>query len=247
MKFIFDNEEQKDTFMKAFSEKFDECPGLLGLNELSMSTGECTPETNKNCRKCWEQSGLEMEVIDEKVRKNEVYIIDIPADGSYVEILGHKIYGKWKGKDGEDSFNNFLDYLHWLKKCEERCERLKKVIKNTGSIHNLAQGYVDGYLTPNDIRWLNDLIDIPNHMSCRCSINMGGKPYSLGTAVGKGETNTKVELMSREKWLAERIIALLEVIKFNVDHSIIISDKWVDELNSVSYDFNECIKEKENE
>lgn len=164
MKFIFDNEEQKNMFMKAFSEKFDECPGLLGLNELSMSTGECTPETNKNCRKCWEQSGLEMEVIDEKVRKNEVYIIDIP-----------------------------------------------------------------------------------NHMSCRCSINMGGKPYSLGTAVGKGETNTKVELMSREKWLAERIIALLEVIKFNVDHSIIISDKWVDELNSVSYDFNECIKEKENE
>ena len=258
MKFIFDNEEQKEKFMKLLGTEFDYCPDDFGLKEfpvLTESMDKCTHSTHDNCINCWEKSGLEIEVIDEKVQKNEVYIIDIPADGSYVEILGHKIYGKWKGKDGEDTFANFLDYLHRLKKCEERCERLKKFINDTVSVHHLAQGYVDAHLAPNDIRWLHDLVELSDHMTY--NVNVGGKTYSTsksnspwtvtynanGTAVGKDETDVRVELIPKEKWLAQRIIDLLEAIKFDVEHSIIVPKERIDELDSIGILFNACIKE----
>ena len=54
MKIVFDSEEQ----MEMFFENMICCPSALGLKDLSSK--ECLPADA--CRKCWECSGVEIEV-----------------------------------------------------------------------------------------------------------------------------------------------------------------------------------------
>lgn len=60
MKIIFDSEWEKDFFLKVLGNIKDECPNQLGYKTLPLD--DCTPTTNDNCAKCWEQCGIEMEV-----------------------------------------------------------------------------------------------------------------------------------------------------------------------------------------
>ena len=59
MKIIFDSEHQKEMFLNSMVKGF--CPGELNLKnywdcQFMLMTG--------NCRECWEQCGIEMEVDD---------------------------------------------------------------------------------------------------------------------------------------------------------------------------------------
>lgn len=60
-----------------------------------------------------------------KEKDNEL-IIDIPKDGGYIDILGHRIYrnGRWN-KDSEDSWIAFLEYLQDCEKAKKENEMLK--------------------------------------------------------------------------------------------------------------------------
>lgn len=60
MKIIFDSEIQKELFMERIVGADGICPGILGLNEISCKLGE-----GRHCQKCWEISGLEMEIADD--------------------------------------------------------------------------------------------------------------------------------------------------------------------------------------
>lgn len=51
-------------------------------------------------------------------------IMDIPADGSYVEILGHRIDGDFK------NFEGFCEYLHKVERTESNWNTLKKWLKD---------------------------------------------------------------------------------------------------------------------
>jgi len=75
------------------------------------------------------------------------YIIDIPADGNCIYILGYKI-------DGFESFEQFLEYLNNYQKLEKRCNRLKDYITSKDTIDELSEGCLRNKLTPNDVRWL---------------------------------------------------------------------------------------------
>lgn len=49
-------------------------------------------------------------------------LIDIPKDASYIEILGHKLYGDF------GSFEKFCDYLKKCDAMEERWEEFRKYL-----------------------------------------------------------------------------------------------------------------------
>lgn len=53
MKIIFDNKEQKETFLRIFSEEqsTDFCPSNFGMNEATDGCGIASC-----CRECWEQA-----------------------------------------------------------------------------------------------------------------------------------------------------------------------------------------------
>ena len=65
MKIIFDSEEQQQRWFDSIM-----CPSYLGLKEIECGTGclycekDCD-SSNLDCKTCWEQSGLEMEVKSE--------------------------------------------------------------------------------------------------------------------------------------------------------------------------------------
>ena len=51
-------------------------------------------------------------------------IMEIPADGSYVEIFGHRLDGDFK------NFQGFCEYLHKLDRTESNWNTLKKWLKD---------------------------------------------------------------------------------------------------------------------
>ena len=55
MKVICDNEKQKEEFLYLFT---CSCPNIFGLNDREMCT--CGKGTLEECKKCWEESGLEV-------------------------------------------------------------------------------------------------------------------------------------------------------------------------------------------
>lgn len=93
-----------------------------------------------SCTACWDRETLvtvSEDIPDEPNRKidapvkasfNGVWqpweevenftIIDIPSDGSYVEILGHRITGDFK------TFEEFLEYLKDLEETKQKYEKL---------------------------------------------------------------------------------------------------------------------------
>lgn len=84
-------------------------------------------------------------------------VIMIPRDGSYVEILGHRIDGEF------ESFDGFVRYLNEIKQTEEENEQLKadkKVLENYSyqmeyyllakiEEAKLDRTYVNGVCVPN--------------------------------------------------------------------------------------------------
>ena len=72
---------------------------------------------------------IKIEAIDTDTtvkEKDEFVIIDIPKDGHYIDILGHRIYrnGRWD-EGSEDSWNAFLEYLYECEKAKKENEMLK--------------------------------------------------------------------------------------------------------------------------
>lgn len=59
MKIIFDSEEQKERFMNTVVS--DYCPSLFGAFP-NMGSQLC--DIYDCCKKCWEQSGIDMEVVN---------------------------------------------------------------------------------------------------------------------------------------------------------------------------------------
>lgn len=62
-------------------------------------------------------------IFSQIVNKDENKILmEIPADGSYIDILGHRL-------DGFDSFESFVEYLKKVAAIEKENEQLKKEIR----------------------------------------------------------------------------------------------------------------------
>ncbi len=226
MKIIFDNEEQKQNFLKVLEDAANKCPSYCGFIELP--SNDCTPTTKDNCAKCWEQCGIEMEVVSNEAHptiKGDI-LIDIPADGSYVEILGHKIYGDWK-KDGEDAFVNFCTYLKNVKDVYDRNERLRKLLKETTTLAALSNAVYDAYLTPNDVRWIGGEDEIKD----RPVINFTNQH---DIAYGTNEANMEVELMSKEEWMSKRLDDIRKAIELKTEMLQIVPIAW-------HYEYNELV------
>lgn len=65
MKIIFDSEEQKELFVRFIAnEAVPICPGDIGFESLARDP-DCGYDS-EICRKCWENSGIEMEVKNER-------------------------------------------------------------------------------------------------------------------------------------------------------------------------------------
>lgn len=91
------------------------------------------------------------------VHTNDEPVIMIPRDGSYVEILGHRIDGDF------ESFDGFVRYLGEIKQTEQENKRLKadkKVLENYScqieyyllakiEEAKLDRNYVNGICVPN--------------------------------------------------------------------------------------------------
>lgn len=225
MKIIFDSENQKYKFLKVLGDAEYKCPRHCGFKELS--SNNCTPATKDNCVKCWEQCGIEFEVKSDEAHPSikEQMLIDIPADGSYVEILGHKIYGDWK-KDGEDAFVNFCTYLQNVKDVYERNERLRKLLIKKTSFNALTEAVSDAYLTPNDVRWICGEEEIKDHPV----INFMND-YKL--AYGTNESNMDVQLMSKEEWMSKRLDDISKAIELKTKMLQIVPITWYNEYNEL--------------
>ena len=78
------------------------------------------------------------------INKNIIYI---PADGNYIEILGYKI-------DGFESFEAFCEHLNNYAKLEDRCERLKNLIRKSCAINNVLEALNHDEITRNDFAYL---------------------------------------------------------------------------------------------
>ena len=65
MKIIFDSEEQKNEFLNGGCG----CPSSCGFNNVSDE--DCWGRYHVSCVKCWEQSGIEIEV-KEKTDENRI-------------------------------------------------------------------------------------------------------------------------------------------------------------------------------
>lgn len=57
MKIIFDSEEQKNTLFRLLP--MDYCPSILGLKDITYNNCD-----DYACNKCWENCGIEVEVIE---------------------------------------------------------------------------------------------------------------------------------------------------------------------------------------
>lgn len=73
---------------------------------------------------------IKIEGIDTTVKEKDELIIDIPKDGHYIDILGHRIYrnGRWN-ENSEDSWNAFLEYLYNCEKAMKENGLLKAKLK----------------------------------------------------------------------------------------------------------------------
>ena len=83
------------------------CPSSYGYEE---NLEECEESSEKKCTRCWDR-----EIPETMVTVGE----DIPADGSYVEILGHRITG---------DFKTFEEFYNYLKNLEEHSRQYKKLM-----------------------------------------------------------------------------------------------------------------------
>lgn len=211
MKIIFDNEKQKQKFLEVLVDAKSKCPGYCDFEELKISES-CTPATKDNCAICWERCGIEYEVKSDEAHPD--VLIDIPADGSYVEILEHRIYGDWK-KDGGDAFGNFCTYLKNVKDVYERNERLRKVLCEKATLCTLYDMVREGYLTPNDTRWISGEEELKDHS------------YDVhGTIVNN-------ELMSKEDWMNKRIYDIRKAMGMKTRMLQILPIEWIYEYNEL--------------
>lgn len=80
MKIIFDNEKQKDRFFDAIV-RSDWCPETspyLGLHNHFNGTTDCeSDDVYATCKKCWENSGIEIEVISVEKHANDNDLLTI--------------------------------------------------------------------------------------------------------------------------------------------------------------------------
>lgn len=63
MKIIFDSENEKNSFFTHVAS--DYCPGIFGLKNTGCIDIGHGRESNYDCDSCWENCGLEMEVLDQ--------------------------------------------------------------------------------------------------------------------------------------------------------------------------------------
>ena len=112
-------------------------------------SGKCRPslraktlENVKRCnlsetdKDCIEAVFKEFERLKEMAEK---MLIDIPKEGNYIEILGHKI-------DGFDSFESFCEYLKKYAELEETVNRQQEEIEKLELLNASLTDSCDGYI-----------------------------------------------------------------------------------------------------
>lgn len=252
MKLIFNNEEQMETFMNG------NCPSDYGL----IDSNHCN-RINEDCSNCWKRyesifeinTGLEVEDGIKVKGSKERYLIDIPDDGSYVDILGHKIYGNWnEGVDGaskaNDSFINFCNYLARVDVMEQRLERLKKIYRNSINFDEIVEMHKEkGLLTPNDVLWLKgeeEIIEKQIHKPDLVKINLD----RVKEAVGKLSESTKTvsfnlnlfpkviqdEAIKKQEELQKKLKhlqALLDDDVYKAFEKHGYSKEWLNDINNI--------------
>lgn len=133
------------------------CPSGYGYSTV-------TPlSCDRRCLACWDS-----ELSGTETTKEDFTIIDIPADGSHVEILGHRITGDFK------TFEGFLEYLRDLETTKREYEKLMATSTNieismikdsgdrtefaTGAVRDMREGKGRCDLMPLEVigEWLND-------------------------------------------------------------------------------------------
>lgn len=96
-------------------------------DEYSPYPGEC-----EDCYRYEVCLNADKEESDMTPKEKDEYIIDIPKDGHYIDILGHRIYrnGRWdENSEAEDSWIAFLEYLHDCEEAMKENELLKSKLK----------------------------------------------------------------------------------------------------------------------
>lgn len=142
-----------------------------------------------------------------KINEPNDTIIYIPADGNYIEILGHRI-------DGFESFEAFCEHLHKYSKLESRCKRFKNTINRLLDIDSLDAEYLAGEpgLTPNDIRYLMDLDELDERITHK-KPPLGVEPEHI--------------------WMQRRIDDLQAAVERYAAAKIVIPVEWVRERNEL--------------
>ena len=256
MKLIFDNEEQKDSFICG------NCPSDYGLRDTN-----CCNDGSDGCYNCWKRYG-DMLMVDAKLKTEDGvkvkrldkdrYLINIPPSGDYVEILGHKIYGNWnEGVKGDDksreSFINFCKYLHRVDELEQRLERVKDALTQEHSDGYFKywadKVYKEGLLTENDVRWLKNEEEIVEDPIYKPDLTVPNLD-SVKKAIGKLSESAKLVSFNLDifpKVVLDEAIRKQEELrkKFNHLHALLndeiyeafekhgYSKEWIDDINNV--------------
>ena len=250
MKFIFDNEEQKETFIRG------NCPSDYGLRDDECG---CDISGTNSCFKCWKRYE-DVLTVDAKLKTEDAvkvkrsdkdrYLIDIPPSGDYVEILGHKIYGNWnEGVKGDDksreSFINFCEYLHRVDELERRLERFKDALTQEHSDGYFKywadKVYKEGLLTENDIRWLKNEEEIDDTLICKSLLTNHNKEiprtiseYSIHDIYPKVILDEVTKTYEKLKKKFNHLHALLNDEIYEAFEKHGYSKEWLNDINNIN-------------